>query len=78
MIGGLDMPDEKPKALKTVSIKMPVDVVESARVVSALRGVSMTDMLGDFLRPHLAQWEDEEIQKRAASKTAAAKRKGAK
>jgi hypothetical protein len=66
------MPAEKPKAPKTVSIKMPADVVESARVVSALRGVSMTDMLGDYLRPLLSQWEDEEIRKRAAGK-----RKGA-
>jgi hypothetical protein len=62
--------DAKPK---TLSIKLPTDVVEYARVVAALRGVSMTDMLGDFLRPHLLQWEDEEIRRRAAGK-----RKGAK
>jgi hypothetical protein len=58
------MADEKPK---TLSIKLASDVVESARVVAALRGVSMIDMLSDYLRPTLAQWEGEEIRKRAAA-----------
>jgi cell pole-organizing protein PopZ len=51
---------------KTLSIKLATDVVESARVVAALRGVSMTDMLSDMIRPTLKEWEDEEIQRRAA------------
>ena len=46
------MAGEKPK---TLSIKLSADVVESARVVAALRGVSMTDMLSDYLRPTLVQ-----------------------
>jgi hypothetical protein len=61
---GFLMPDDKPK---TQSVKLATDVVESARVVAALRGVSMTDMISDFLRPTLAKWESEEIQKRASA-----------
>jgi hypothetical protein len=60
----LPVADEKPK---TQSIKLATDVVESARVVAALRGVSMTDMLSDHLRPTLAEWESDEIRKRAAA-----------
>ena len=59
----LPMPDEKSK---TLSIKLATDVVETARVVAALRGVSMTDMLSDLIRPTLKQWEEQEIQRRAA------------
>ncbi|MGP0070173.1 MAG: hypothetical protein ACLQGP_42065 [Isosphaeraceae bacterium] len=51
---------------KTLSIKLASDVVETARVVAALRGVSMTDMLSDMIRPTLKEWEEEEIQRRAA------------
>ena len=45
---GLPMADEKPK---TMSIKLPMDVLESARIVSAFRGGTMTDLLAEILRP---------------------------
>jgi hypothetical protein len=31
-----------------VYIKLAADIVESARVIGAVRGVSMTDMLSDY------------------------------
>jgi hypothetical protein len=62
------MADDKPK---TLSVKLPMDVVESARVAAACRNVSMTDMLGDILRPIITKIEQEEIAKR----TKATKRK---
>jgi hypothetical protein len=61
---------EKPK---TLSVKVHYDVVESARIVSAYRGESMTDMLSDLLRPVLAKMEQEETSKRLRA-TAKAKR----
>jgi hypothetical protein len=69
--GMLDPPmaDEKPK---TMSIKLPMDVIEAARIVSAYRGGTMTDLMGDILRPALAKMEQEEITKRTQ---ATAKRK---
>ena len=69
--GMLDPPmaDEKPK---TMSIKLPMDVIESARIVSAYRGATMTDLMGEILRPVLAKMEQEEIAKRTQT---AAKRK---
>ncbi len=67
------MSTEKPK---TLSIKLHMDVIESARIVAAFRGVAMTDMLSDILRPVLAEMEREEIAKRAKGR--AAKGKGAK
>jgi hypothetical protein len=66
----LPMADDKPK---TMSIKMPMDVIESARIVSAYRGETMTDLLAEILRPVLAKMEQEEIAKRTA--TVGAKRK---
>jgi plasmid stability protein len=56
---------EKPK---TMSIKMPMDVIEAARIVSAYRGRSMADLMGDILRPALAEMEQEEIEKRIKTK----------
>jgi hypothetical protein len=61
---------------KTLSIKLATDVVESARVVAALRGVSMTDMLSDMIRPTLKGWEEAEIQQRASSMAARRKVSG--
>ena len=68
------MADEKPK---TLSMKLHMDVIESARIVAAYRGVAMTDMLSDILRPVLAEMEREETTRRAKSR-AATKGKGAK
>ena len=52
------MADEKPKAM---SVKMPIDVLESARIVAAFRGTTMTDLMADILRPALAKMEGEEM-----------------
>lgn len=50
---------------KTLSVKLHMDVVESARIVGAFRNEPMTDMLSSILRPILAKMEREEIAKRA-------------
>jgi hypothetical protein len=55
------MADEKPKVM---SVKLPMDVLASARIVSAYRGETMTELLGEILRPALARMEQEEIAKR--------------
>ena len=55
------MAEEKPK---TLSVKLPVDVIESARIVAAYRNATMADVLGEILRPILARMEQEEIAKR--------------
>jgi hypothetical protein len=57
----LPMADEKPK---TMSIRMPMDVIESARIVSAYRGETMAELMGEILRPALARMEQEEITRR--------------
>jgi len=55
------MADAKPKTLST---KLPMDVVESARIVAAYRNEQITDLLGNILRPVLAKMEQEEQVKR--------------
>lgn len=45
--------------------KLHADVVESARLVAALKKVQIQDLLSDILRPVLAEMEREEISKRA-------------
>ena len=67
MQGLLDqaMTDEKPK---TLSVKLHIDVIESARIVAAYRGDTMTELLSDILRPVLGKLESEEIAKRANEK----------
>lgn len=66
------MADDKPK---TLSVKLHMDVIESARIVSAYRGDSMTDLLSEILRPILVKMEHEEVAKRA-KETKPAKKKG--
>lgn len=58
----LPMADEKSK---TLSVKLHIDVIESARIVAAYRGEAMTDMLSDILRPILVKMEREEVARRA-------------
>ena len=60
----LDRPmttSDKPKAS---SVKLHDDVIETARIVSAYRGETMTDMLSGLLRPLLADLEKREVEKR--------------
>jgi len=64
------MSTEKPK---TLSMKLHMDVIESARIVAAYRGEAMTDMLSDILRPILAEMEREETARRAKSRGPKAK-----
>ena len=66
---------EQPKMAKRkadkpelVSVKLPADVMESARIVSSYTGEAMADMLGEMLRPILARKEKEEVAKRAKQK----------
>lgn len=70
---GLPMADEKPK---TLSVKLHIDVIEAARIVSAYRNETITDMLSDILRPVLVEMERDEVAKRSGAKTP--KSKGAK
>ena len=65
------MADEKPKTLST---KLPIDVVETARIVSAYRNEQIGDMLGDILRPVLAEMERAEVIKRTGGSVPKSKR----
>jgi hypothetical protein len=47
------------------SVKLPADVMESARVIAALTGESIAEMLGDILRPIVAKREREVVAARA-------------
>ena len=58
------MADEK---AKTLSVKLHLDVIESARIVAAVQGVSMTDLLSDMLRPAIFDMERNALAKRSAA-----------
>lgn len=47
------------------SVKLPADVMESARIVAAYTGEPMAEMLGNMLRPILMKREREEAARRA-------------
>lgn len=59
--------DGSDEALAPRPERLHMDVIESARIVSAYRGESMVDMLSDILRPVLAKMEQEEVVKRTRS-----------
>ena len=58
------MADEK---FKTLSVKLHLDVIESARIVAAVDGVSMTDLLSDLLRATIFDMERKALAKRSAA-----------
>jgi hypothetical protein len=58
----LPMAKDKPA---TMSVKLHMDVIESARIITAYTGEAMTDVLSDILRPILAKMERDEVAKRA-------------
>lgn len=49
---------------KTLSVKLEADVVESARIICALRNETQTELLSGLLRPLLVKIEAEELAKR--------------
>ena len=49
----------------TLSVKLHMDVIETARIVAAYRNEAITDLLSDILRPILLGLEQEETAKRA-------------
>lgn len=63
----LDSPMAEAKP-KTLSTKLHMDVVESARIVAAYRNVQITDLLSDILRPVLVKMEQEEMAKRSKAR----------
>lgn len=47
------------------SVKLPADVVESARIVAAYRNQAIADLIAGIVRPILLKMEREETAKRA-------------
>lgn len=67
------MADEK---AKTLSVKLHMDVIESARIVAAVRGVSMTDLLSDMIRPAIFDMERAALAERSAATSPKPTKKG--
>jgi hypothetical protein len=55
---------------KTLSVKLEMDVVESARIVAAFRNVPITELLSAILRPELVKMERDEMAKRVKARQA--------
>jgi hypothetical protein len=71
----LDSPMEDEKQ-KMISVKMPADVLESARILAAFRGVTMTDVMAEVLRPILAETVQQEMTKRLKPAAKPTKKEG--
>lgn len=61
---------------RTLSVKLEMDVVEAARIVTAYRDESMTELLSKILRPILAKMEQDEMAKRMKATRKATKEGG--
>jgi hypothetical protein len=55
------MTDKKPK---TLSVKLRIQAIETARIVAAYRNETLTDLISDIVEPILARMEKEEVAKR--------------
>lgn len=64
------------ETMKTLSVKLPEDVVTSARVVSAITGESIAVLLGRLLRDPLAKLEEEALDSRGRKPGAGESPKG--
>jgi hypothetical protein len=51
------------------SVKLSIDVIDSARIVAAYRGDTMSEMISNILRPLLGELLAEELAKRAEIRT---------
>jgi hypothetical protein len=51
----------------SMSVRLPLDIIRTARVVTSFRGGAMSDLLADILRPILEKMKQEEIAKDQAS-----------
>jgi hypothetical protein len=58
------MAAQSPKPPDTQSVKLKMDVIESARIVASCRRESITDLLSDILRPIVQKMEREEMTRR--------------
>lgn len=59
------MARKKTAAEPLESVKLPADVMKSARIVATLSGETIGDVLAGILRPALVRREREEMAKRA-------------
>jgi hypothetical protein len=64
-IGLLDAAPMADKA-RIVPAKLHADVMETARIVAAYKGVQIQDLLSDILRPILRRMHREEVEKASA------------
>lgn len=55
------MAKEKPTGM---AVRLDMDVVETARIVAAYRGETISEILSSILRPALHEMEEEEVEKR--------------
>jgi len=65
--GLLDEETDLMAKVKTLSVKLHMDIIESARIVAAFRGEQISDMLSEMLRPILVKAEREEMDRRMRS-----------
>lgn len=65
------------KKTRYLSLKMPADVVESARIVAAINGMQIMDLVSGILRPRLAEMERELLAERSRTLDAAEADEGA-
>ncbi len=52
-----------PEKVYGYSLKLPLDVIESVRIVTTFRNETAAELLGTILRPILAKMEREEVTK---------------
>lgn len=57
------------------SVRLPKDVMQSARVVASLRGEPIQDLLATILRPRLQEMELEALQRRLEGRPQVRRRK---
>ncbi len=64
MPAGLLEPTMSAEKPKVQSVKLEMDVIESARIVASCRRESITALLSAILRPIITKMEREEMSKR--------------
>ncbi len=72
----MEAPMVKEPKIPMASVKLPEDLIESARVIVAIRGGTIMDLLDGILRPTLERMETEALAARRSAARPAPPRKG--
>jgi len=61
-------PATKAESDAPISVKLPADIVVTARVIAGIENIALADIIATAARENLLKWESEAMEKRARAR----------